>query len=112
TGWRSIGKMLEERGIKTSEKHRKDGTVYGGGNADWTIQAVRALITNPVYTGQARHGAEIVKEGAHPAIVTKAEWLAAQPKPGRSTRTDSGALLAGLLYCGTCGRKLTPSLRD
>ena len=72
------------------------------GNPNWTQTAVNKLLRNPVYTGQARSGIH-VKEDAHPAIITKAEFDAAQRRRGVSPlRSADGALLAGLLRCAGC----------
>jgi Recombinase zinc beta ribbon domain len=71
------------------------------------------MVLNPVYRGQARAGRDkdgdpIVNESAHDPIVSPAEWRAAQPKPGKSKRTSETALLTGIVYCATCGRKMLP----
>src|SRR5262249_7209741 len=47
------------------------------GNPHWSSQGVRGLLLNRVYLGEARSGS-IVKADAHEAIVTAAEWDAAQ----------------------------------
>ena len=66
------------------------------------------MISNRVYVGEARSG-QNVKPNAHPAIVSEAEWQAAQSArslaPARST---DGALLAGLLRCAGCRYVIKP----
>ncbi len=57
----------------------------------------------------AAAGRQISKAVAHPALVSEAEFVAAQPlRAARPTR-DGGArryLLAGLVECGLCGRRM------
>ena len=52
---------------------------------------------------------------AHPALVSEADFIAAQdisaargpaPRPARPRRASGRYLLAGLLACGTCGRRM------
>ncbi len=70
---------------------------------------MRNVIENPVYTGQARSG-QHHKDGAHPALVSKAEWRAAQltRRTVSPLRSPSGALLAGLLRCAGCRYVMKP----
>ncbi len=107
----------------------------------WTLHTVRAILGNPRYTGRQvwnrqRTDSDLVDpantglghrpvqrwnlpEGwvisarpAHPAIVTEADFIAAQDLAARGgpDGPDSPAghhyLLAGLVRCGTCGRLL------
>src|SRR5579884_1378371 len=52
----------------------KQNEVYpASGNRHWSKVGVAALVRNRVYLGQARSGS-VVKEQAHPAIVTRAEF--------------------------------------
>ena len=106
--------------------------------ARWTLRTVAAILTNPRYTGRQvwnrqrtdfdlvdpantglghrqvqrwnlPEGWVISKQPAHPALVSEADFIAAQ-----DTATPRGPvgpaarryLLAGLLACGRCGRKL------
>lgn len=71
----------------------------------WTRQTVAKLVSNRAYIGEAHQGA-IVKPQAHPAIVSRAEWEAAQPRAGKAV-TRSGSLLSGILRCGSCGRPMS-----
>ena len=104
----------------------------------WTLHTVRAILGNPRYTGRQvwnrqRTDADLVDpvntglghrpvqrwnlpEGwvisalpAHPAIVTEADFIAAQDlvaRRGPDSPADHHYLLAGLLRCGICGRLL------
>ncbi len=74
---------------------------------DWGGSAVRAVLRNDVYLGIASV-AKKQREGAHQAIVTRAEFNAAQSVTRAAHRGDSrGSLLAGLIVCATCGTPLT-----
>ena len=85
------------------------GAYPAGGNPHWSSSGVASLLRNPAYLGQARSG-KVVKEGAHEAIVSRAEFDAAQ-----GTRTlfapatqslAAQALLGGLIRCSGCGHTL------
>ena len=94
---RSSPSYLDEQGVDTPS-----------GNAHWSKTGVSGLVKNPVYLGQARSGS-IVKEGAHEALVTRAEFdaaqsvtkslLAAAGRVGRVARRCS----AGSSRCAGCG---------
>jgi site-specific DNA recombinase len=96
--WKELAGILEGAGIVGP---------YGG--TAWTTGAVRNVIENPVYTGQARSG-QHHKDGAHPALVSKTEWHAAQltRRTVSPLRSPSGALLAGLLRCAGCRYVMKP----
>jgi DNA invertase Pin-like site-specific DNA recombinase len=90
-GWRTLATFLSESGVVTP---------YG--NQTWTAGAVNGIIRNRVYIGEARSG-EYVHADAHPAIVTFADWQAAQA-PGKmpQARSDDPLMLSGLVRCGSC----------
>jgi site-specific DNA recombinase len=96
--WKELAGILEGAGIVGP---------YGG--TAWTTGAVRNVIENPVYTGQARSGQHHM-DGAHPALVSEAEWHAAQltRRTVSPLRSPSGALLAGLLRCAGCRYVMKP----
>jgi site-specific DNA recombinase len=86
------------------------------GGKHWTLAALGAVLANPVYTGQARSG-DLVKEDAHPAIVSRRELKAAMA--ARSTRARPSAaprerepLLTGIARCGGCRYALRPGARN
>jgi len=90
--WRELSAFLNARGV-----------VGPYDSPHWRTRAVTHLITNPVYLGEARSGS-FVNRGAHPAIVDRATWEAAQAARGDSTPRDGngGALLSGLIRCAGC----------
>lgn len=71
----------------------------------WTRNTVEKLIRSRTYLGEAHQG-DIVNVDAHEALVSRAEWEAAQPQPGVK-RFRGGSLLAGIVTCGSCGSPLT-----
>jgi site-specific DNA recombinase len=107
----------------------------------WTLNTVAAILANPRYTGRQvwnrqrtdhdlvdpantglghrqvqrwnlPEGWVISTRPAHPALVSEADYIAAQE--ASAPRGPAGAagrryLLAGLLRCGTCGRRLESS---
>lgn len=95
--WRELADLLTRRRVRGP---------YG--SDQWTTSAVSKLVANPVYTGEARSGHHR-KANAHAAIVTEAEWQAAQGARSTSVpRSGEGALLSGLLRCGGCRYVLKP----
>jgi site-specific DNA recombinase len=72
----------------------------------WTHQTVSSMIERRVYLGEA-HAGDSVNAEAHPGIVTRLEWEAAQSGGLQTPRRPSGALLSGLLRCAACGYTLT-----
>jgi site-specific DNA recombinase len=98
--WTQLARFLEERGVVTP-----------WGNENWTVASVRTVVRNRVYLGEARSG-KIVNPEAHKAIVTAAEWNAANKArgvhPGRSGRGTG--LLSGLLRCAGCSYAMKPAM--
>ena len=115
-----IAKRLNESGLRT--RHA----------TGFTTSTICGLLHHPVYAGYTFHrvahdsvahdSSRAVPwrarwhlfEGLHPALVDRARWEALQDRfdarPGRSP--SEGAypfLLAGLLRCASCGRRMLPS---
>jgi hypothetical protein len=108
------------------------------GGAAWTLGTVASILANPRYTGRQvwnrqRTDSDLVDPGntglghkpvarwnlpagwvisarpAHPALVSEADYIAAQDASaprGPAGPATRRYLLAGLLRCGTCGRRL------
>lgn len=70
----------------------------------WTFRAVKIIIENRVYRGEARYGRQrpLVNLSAHQPLVERGEWEAAQLVPMATPRRNA-SLLAGVLRCGGCG---------
>jgi site-specific DNA recombinase len=101
---RAAGASLSQLSALLGER----GVIGPYGSPRWTISAVQKIIRNPVYTGEARHGT-LVQKDAHPAIVTRAEWRAAQRvRAVSAARSAEGALLSGLLRCAGCRYVMKP----
>ncbi len=98
--WAQLARFLEEKGVITPWD-----------NANWTVASVASIVRNRVYLGEARAGS-IVKPDAHEAIVTLAEWNAANRArgvaPGRSGKGTG--MLSGLLRCGGCSYAMKPKM--
>lgn len=102
--WNALASLLAERAP------RDDGTV-------WTPQALQRLCAKRVYLGEASRYVEqdrdgrgaIVNADAHPALVTVAEWQAAQMKPKVPSANGSTTppLLSGLGRCAGCRYSLS-----
>jgi site-specific DNA recombinase len=79
---------------------------------NWTVGAIRSMIANRVYLGEARGGGSMVNRTAHPPIVSRAEFGAANEargiSPGRSGR--GSGLLSGILRCAGCRYAMKPSV--
>ncbi len=74
----------------------EDGIYPPGGNRRWSKVGVAGMLKNPVYLGQARSG-KVVKENAHEALVTRAEFDAAQVTRTLLKRRDGSLAWQALL---------------
>jgi site-specific DNA recombinase len=101
---------LEKRGWKTKRWQTRLGHERGG--RSFNKASLHKLLTNVVYRGQVRYKDE-VHLGEHEAIVDDVIWQEVQDLLHRQCRsgerTDSAALLKGLLFCGPCQRAMTPT---
>ena len=93
-----LARFLEQQGVLPST-----------GNPHWSPNGVVTLLKNRVYLGEARSG-KAVNPNAHTAIVTRAEFDAAQAArsvlPTPKNALASEALLKGLARCAGCGHTL------
>jgi len=89
--WKDIGAMLRQAGVSGA---------YGARH--WEVRSVKLLITNPVYTGEARCG-QFKNPTAHEPIVDRALFeRASRPRMVMPPRSGASALLAGLIRCAGC----------
>jgi len=132
-----IAHALNEAGIACPSAADPERNPHRSGQA-WTLHTVRAILANPRYTGRqvwnrqrtdtdlvdpantglghrgvARwnlpEGWVISTRPAHPAIISEADYIAAQDlslRRGPDSPADRCYQLAGLLRCGICGRLL------
>lgn len=76
----------------------------------WTTSNVERVIRNRVYLGEAYRG-ETVNPDAHQAVVSVAEWQAANLAPVRaSPRGKRPNLLGGIARCSGCRYVLAPQV--
>jgi site-specific DNA recombinase len=96
----------------------------------WTQETVRCILINPTYSGNVAQNKYtkisykvdklktnskekwIVVENTHDAIISNEDFLAVQRLIISKSNKDSGEkkahhLLAGLLFCGDCGERMT-----
>lgn len=94
--WAELAEFLTDQGV-----------VGPHGSPRWSGNATRALVMNPVYKGEARHGA-LVQPDAHPAIVPAGLWEAAQNTISTSRQRSRRPTLLGngLLRCAGCRYQL------
>lgn len=104
---------VNARGIRTKSWTTQEGRVVAPRPFDKTT--LRSMLTNPVYVGMVRLGAEAY-EGTHAAIIARTQFeavanaLDAQPRRGAVvSATGEGRLLQGLLHCEVCGWAMTPT---
>lgn len=119
-GGRAIAQRLMQAGVPTQT-----------GRGTWATPEILRLIRRPANVGDLQHGElefytertgvthkrhredALIVPNAHPAIVDRDTWNAAQQllneRGQRSGRQgDSPYLLSGLVYCGLCGRTMVP----
>jgi site-specific DNA recombinase len=101
-GWNQLADYMDEQGISGPYE-----------NSRWTPGTLAKMVRNRAYLGEARSGPN-VNVDAHEAIVTRAEWEAAQGARGvSSARNGDGLLLAGLVRCAGCRYVVKPdTMRD
>jgi site-specific DNA recombinase len=102
---------LEKLGWLTKRWQTRKGHFRGGQR--FTKSSLHHLLTNPVYLGKVKYKKE-VNPGEHQAIVLPEVWqqvqgLLHQKSPGTTERTESHALLKGVLRCRPCGFAMTPA---
>ncbi|MBA3263126.1 MAG: recombinase family protein [Thermoleophilaceae bacterium] len=91
--WAEIARRANGEGIKS-----------GWDTTEWTSRAIKDLVRNRVYLGEAFHG-EFVNPLAHKPLTDAVTWRRAQREGSRSSvaRSDRRpALLSGLLRCAGC----------
>ena len=102
---------LARRGWRMKSWTTRDGRRIGGG--PFNKATLHYLLTNVIYTGRVNYKGEIYP-GEHPRIVDDETWNRVQEqlnrnghRGGRNVRNKYGALLKGLIGCGSCGVGMT-----
>jgi site-specific DNA recombinase len=106
--WTQVAAHLTDAGVATSWDGRERNGKKIDGKA-WGLRAAATLLQNDVYLGGV-HSGEFVKEDAHEPIVSRALFASVQAK--KETRASTlgerqPRLLAGLVYCASCGGRMT-----
>ncbi len=120
-----IARELNERGVPCPSGADPERNRHRSGQV-WNLRSVAVILANPRYTGRevwhrhqsARPGAGrrtipaeavVSRTAAHPALVSEADFLAVQQIRAARVNGDGARrryLLAGLLICGLCGRRM------
>lgn len=79
------------------------------GTGPWTASRLGEMFRRRTYLGVAQHG-EYVNEDAHEPLVSRGEWLLAQPTV-RGQNSGAEGPLAGLVRCAGCRYSMTRKLR-
>ncbi len=108
-GARSIARYLNDRDIPTSSKKTL-----------WNSSLVCSVLRSKMYLGiyvlhkQTPNKPIVESDMPHLKIIDEATWLAAQEQlkknstgPRRPPTRRGSLLLTGLLWCGSCGKKMT-----
>jgi site-specific DNA recombinase len=97
---------LIRRDWRTKQWTTRKGKTVGG--REFTKNRLYNLLTNMVYTGKIEFHGEVY-EGEHQGIVEPEVWQTVQDRlrynaktGGRQVRNKYGALLKGILLCGSC----------
>jgi len=101
-----VVRVLRDKGVTNKTWTTKKNTVHQG--KPFNKNALYNLLTNPLYIGKVRHKKEVY-EGQHDPIVDESIWHCVQNilkrnrlNNGSTVRNTQGALLKGLLFCGSC----------
>ncbi|HEX5310105.1 MAG TPA: recombinase family protein [Solirubrobacteraceae bacterium] len=107
---REIFLMRGAHKTRTDIARRLDEIAQRPNGGRWITSSVERILKNRVYLGEAYRG-ETVNPDAHEAIVTFAEWQAANLAPVRSShRGKRPNLLGGIVRCAACRYVLAPQV--
>lgn len=96
--WSQVAQLLTEAAVPTSR-----------GATQWSLKAAEKVLRNEAYLGTVRSG-KFRREEAHKPLVSRALFKAVEARRETRARTrgpSEGRLLSGLLYCASCGHRLT-----
>jgi len=109
---RAVQATVEQHGLRTKIRHRRDGTITG--SKPFSRGHIYEILSNPLYVGDIRHK-EAIYPGEHEAIINRDLWQKVQRQlaSNRVKRRNGGnakepSLLAGLLF-DEQGNRFTPS---
>jgi site-specific DNA recombinase len=109
---RRVKEEADRLGLRTKSSTTANGTERGG--KPFSRGHLYTLLSNPIYTGQIAHKAELYP-GQHPALIDIESWSAVRDQLAANTsdhrrkaKAAEPSLLAGLLVDAR-GERLTPS---
>lgn len=100
----------EDMGMRRIVRHLNEGGVPTRSGGDWSIVTVRDVLRNRAYLGTyTRFGMRVPR--SHQAIIDSNEFNLTQQKmaQGRTVRVRRPSepfLLAGFVYCASCGNRM------
>lgn len=105
---------LNDLGFKTKTWISSSNKIHKG--RKFNKSSVRSILTNELYIGKINHKGNIY-DGLHSAIIDGEVWQKAQDIIKRKvatismskTRISQAPLLKGIMNCGICGNKMTPT---
>ena len=101
--WAKIAAELNAKWCPPRPTTRK-GTTW---QAEWNHTTVAQMLRQEVYTGVA-HSKPHSKPGAHPALITPAQWtLIGAARGVKHASPEEGYELSGLVRCSGCGYAMT-----
>ena len=107
---REVFLMRAAHKTRTEIARRLDELAPRPNGGRWVTSSVERIVKNRVYMGEAYRG-EAVNPNAHEAIVSFAEWQAANLAPVRAShRGKKPNLLGGVVRCAACRYVLAPQV--
>ncbi len=107
-------RAINQLGYKTKTWESRTGRLNQG--KPFNKNLIRYILQNPIYAGKIAHKDKLY-QGKHSPIIEPEVWEKAQAlftqrescvvKP--TTRVSNAPMLKGLLYCGCCDVKMTPT---
>jgi len=104
---------LQQRGWTTKSWITEKDKAHGG--TVFTLASLTRLLTNELYTGLVSYRGQSYR-GEHQRMIDQRLWkrvkdTLAKIRPAAipKERNKNGALLKGLLYCGGCGKPMSPT---
>lgn len=106
---------LNKHGFTTKSWVSKVGRIQKG--KKFNKQAVRRVVENPLYVGKIKHKNQVY-DGLHKPIITDEIWQKTKVIFSKNrddkviapmSRISASPLLKGIMNCGFCGSKMTPT---
>ncbi|MDD5457566.1 MAG: recombinase family protein [Candidatus Margulisbacteria bacterium] len=105
-------KFLETRSTTQTADFLNSNGYRDGSNHQFDARQINSILRNPLYTGKLRWSNHIY-DGLHQPIISETQFQRVQElfKRGKIFLrvTKSNAALAGLLYCGSCESRMSPT---